>query len=61
MLLKILKTHLKERINMNKLLLALVVLLPFSAQAGILGLDNTVKGEYNTDTSASTLTGDQGV
>ena len=46
---------------MNKLLLALVVLLPFSAQAGILGLDNTVKGEYNTDTSASTLTGDQGV
>ena len=45
---------------MNKLLLVLVVLLPFSAQAGILGLDNTIKGEYNTDTSASTLTGEIG-
>ena len=44
----------------KKILLPLLLLLPFTAQAGLLGLDNEIKGEYNTDTSASTVTAQVG-
>ena len=45
---------------MKRLLVILLLAIPFTAKAGILGLDNEIKGEYNTDTSASTLTGEIG-
>ena len=33
----------------RNLLLPLLILLPFTAQAGLLGLDSQIKGEYNVD------------
>ena len=45
---------------MKKLLLILLLAIPFSAQAGTLGLDNNVKGEYNIDTNTTSLTAQVG-
>ena len=46
---------------MKKILFAILLMfLPIYAQAGLLGLDNEIKGEYNTDTSTSTLTAQVG-
>ena len=42
---------------MKKYLLTVLLILPFTAaQAGLLGLDSQIKGEYNIDTDTSTLT-----
>tara|TARA_R100001082_G_C4364168_1_gene160963 strand:+ start:2845 stop:3180 length:336 start_codon:yes stop_codon:yes gene_type:complete len=42
---------------MKKYLLTVLLILPFTAaQAGLLGLDSQIKGEYNLDTDTSTLT-----
>ncbi len=41
----------------KKFLLPILIILPFTAaQAGLLGLDSQIKGEYNIDTDTSTLT-----
>ena len=41
----------------KKFLLPILIILPFTAaQAGLLGLDSQIKGEYNLDTDKSTLT-----
>ena len=40
----------------KKILLPLLLALPFTAQAGLLGLDSQVKGDYNIETNKSTLT-----
>jgi len=45
----------------KRILLPLLILLPFTtAQAGLLGLDNQIKGEYNLETNKSTLTSQVG-
>ena len=44
----------------KNLLLPLLILLPFTAQAGLLGLDSQVKGEYNIDSDSSTITSQVG-
>tara|TARA_R100000781_G_scaffold33693_1_gene24433 strand:+ start:813 stop:1148 length:336 start_codon:yes stop_codon:yes gene_type:complete len=44
----------------KKILLPLLLALPFTAQAGLLGLDSQVKGDYNIETNKSTLTSQVG-
>jgi len=44
----------------RNLLLPLLILLPFTAQAGLLGLDSQIKGDYNIETNKSTLTSQVG-
>ena len=44
----------------KRILLPLLILLPFTAQAGLLGLDSEIKGEYNLATNESTLTSQVG-
>ena len=40
----------------KKFLLSILIILPFTAHAGLLGLGSQIKGEYNIDTDTSTLT-----
>jgi hypothetical protein len=45
----------------KKFLLPILILLPFTtAQAGLLGLDSQIKGDYNLETNKSTLTSQVG-
>ncbi len=44
----------------KKILLPLLLALPFTAQAGLLGLDSQIKGDYNIETNKSTLTSQVG-
>ena len=44
----------------KKILLPLLLALPFTAQAGMLGLDSQIKGDYNIETNKSTLTSQVG-
>ena len=45
----------------KKFLLPILILLPFTtAQAGLLGLDSEIKGEYNLETNKSILTSQVG-
>jgi len=44
----------------RNLLLPLLILLPFTAQAGLLGLDSQIKGEYDMDSDSSTITSQVG-
>jgi len=43
-----------------RVLLTLLTLIPFTATAGMLGLDSKVEGDYNLETNKSTLTGEIG-
>ena len=43
-----------------RLLIILLTILPFTASAGMLGLDSTVEGTYNLETNKDTLTGEVG-
>ena len=43
-----------------RLLIILLTLLPFTASAGMLGLDSTIEGTYNLETNKDTLTGEIG-
>ena len=46
---------------LKRILLPLLILLPFTAaHAGVLGLDSSIKGEYNLETNKSTLTSQVG-
>ena len=44
----------------KRILIPLLILVPFTAQAGLLGLDSQIKGEYNLETNKSTLTSQVG-
>ena len=44
----------------KRILLPLLILLPFTAHAGMLGLDSQIKGDYNIETNKSTLTSQVG-
>ena len=43
-----------------RILIILMTLLPFTATAGMLGLDSKVEGTYNLETNKDTLTGEIG-
>ena len=43
-----------------KTILLLLSLIPFTANADLLGLDSTIEGDYNIETNKSTLTGEIG-
>ena len=43
-----------------RLLIILLTILPFTASAGMLGLDSTIEGTYNLETNKDTLTGEIG-
>ena len=45
---------------LKKIILPLLLILPFTAQAGLLGLDSQIKGDYNLETNKSTLTSQVG-
>ncbi len=45
---------------MKKLILSLLLVLPLTVNAGVLGFDSKVDGDYNTNTGASTLTAQVG-
>ena len=44
----------------KRILIPLLILVPFTAQAGLLGLDSQIKGEYNLETHKSPLTSQVG-